>query len=149
MGIIWSKIFPPKEDNSAAVKKQAEGASNPMYALASLVSPNNNQYFSLKSILFPPDWDRYSVWDVQESDDIKELQGAWWGNQAKASTLPIQWGTRSAIQTSVLFSYVWGRSLQIITSTSPSPKSKPKRRVKFGLRTVTKSHTTTPPPHNF
>ena len=38
MGIIWSKIFPPKEDNSAAVKKQAEGASNPMYALASLVS---------------------------------------------------------------------------------------------------------------
>ena len=37
MGIIWSKIFPPKEDNSAAVKKQAEGASNPMYALASLV----------------------------------------------------------------------------------------------------------------
>ena len=39
MGIIWSKIFPPKEDNSAAVKKQAEGASNPMYALASLVSP--------------------------------------------------------------------------------------------------------------
>ena len=40
MGIIWSKIFPPKEDNSAAVKKQAEGASNPMYALASLVSPN-------------------------------------------------------------------------------------------------------------
>ena len=38
MGIIWAKIFPPKEDNSAAVKKQAEGASNPMYALASLVS---------------------------------------------------------------------------------------------------------------
>ena len=46
MGIIWSKIFPPKEDNSAAVKKQAEGASNPMYALASLVSPSNNQFFS-------------------------------------------------------------------------------------------------------
>ena len=40
MGIIWAKIFPPKEDNSAAVKKQAEGASNPMYALASLVSIN-------------------------------------------------------------------------------------------------------------
>ena len=40
MGIIWAKIFPPKEDNSAAVKKQAEGASNPMYALASLVSNN-------------------------------------------------------------------------------------------------------------
>ena len=38
MGIIWAKIFPPKEDNSAAVKKQAEGASNPMYSLASLVS---------------------------------------------------------------------------------------------------------------
>ena len=37
MGIIWAKIFPPKEDNSAAVKKQAEGASNPMYSLASLV----------------------------------------------------------------------------------------------------------------
>ena len=41
MGIIWAKIFPPKEDNSAAVKKQAEGASNPMYALASLVSSNS------------------------------------------------------------------------------------------------------------
>ena len=41
MGIIWSKIFPPKEDNSAAVKKQAEGASNPMYSLASLVSSNS------------------------------------------------------------------------------------------------------------
>ena len=41
MGIIWAKIFPPKEDNSAAVKKQAEGASNPMYSLASLVSSNS------------------------------------------------------------------------------------------------------------
>ena len=60
MGIIWSKIFPPKEDNSAAVKKQAEGASNPMYALASLVSPNNNQYFS-PIHPFSPDRDRYSV----------------------------------------------------------------------------------------
>ena len=45
MGIIWSKIFPPKEDNSAAVKKQAEGASNPMYALASLVSPQKVYFF--------------------------------------------------------------------------------------------------------
>ena len=45
MGIIWSKIFPPKEDNSAAVKKQAEGASNPMYALASLVRIKNIVFF--------------------------------------------------------------------------------------------------------
>lgn len=54
MGIIWSKIFPPKEDNSAAVKKQAEGASNPMYALASLVSPNRNPLKIFNSSIFSP-----------------------------------------------------------------------------------------------
>ena len=48
MGIIWAKIFPPKEDNSAAVKKQAEGASNPMYALASLVSSHTMLLNGLK-----------------------------------------------------------------------------------------------------
>lgn len=57
MGIIWSKIFPPKEDNSAAVKKQAEGASNPMYALASLVSTTFS--YTLKS--FEIDLHRISI----------------------------------------------------------------------------------------
>ena len=59
MGIIWSKIFPPKEDNSAAVKKQAEGASNPMYALASLVS--FKLVFKYQSHGFILDWDRDDV----------------------------------------------------------------------------------------
>ena len=67
MGIIWAKIFPPKEDNSAAVKKQAEGASNPMYALASLVSSDTQSGGGKDLLLFREGFKWYSLQSQRKS----------------------------------------------------------------------------------